>query len=285
MALNKWFCVSTCVLALACAKTSQRAPAFLEEIIPPILQVEVAPAYPPQAREQGLQGSVSLYLFVSDSGKVKLARISDSSGSDILDKAAIQYAKRLLFHPARRRGKPTSIWLTWEVGYKLQLQEPCFVAEKFFGELRHQMRLAEQASARRRDRILQRILDYHRKYVRLLDADPGRNFNDFVRQLVTAEVNERWANLWNDWPMRFVVFHDFVVRYPDSDLVAFATDRLLSLIKEDIERIKTEASQKESIREKEVVFLKTIYTFLHKEYPQALTGDLKTEAAKYLRQE
>lgn len=255
----------------------------MEEVVPPILKVDVAPAYPPQAREQGLQGSISLYLFISDSGKVKLARISDSSGYDILDKAAIQYAKRLLFYPARRGGKSTGIWLTWHVDYKLEPQQPCFVADKFFGELNHQMKLAEQASGRRRDRILQKILDYHRKYVRLLDADPGRNFNDFVRKLVAAEVNERWANLWNDWPMRFVVFHDFAVRYPNSNLVAFATERLLELIKQDILHIKQAAKKESNIRRKKDVLLRTIYEFLSDAYPHAIDEQMKPEAERYLQ--
>lgn len=99
MALNKGLCVSTCVLVFACAKVSQRTSASLEAIIPPILQADVGPVYPLHAREQGLQGSVGLYLLVTDSGQVKLVRISDSSGYDILDNAASQYAKRLQFHP------------------------------------------------------------------------------------------------------------------------------------------------------------------------------------------
>ena len=147
---------------------------------------------PTTRREQGLQGSVGLYLLVTDSGQVKLVRISDSSGYDILDNAAIQYAKRLQFHPASRRGKPTSIWLTWRVDYRLQLREPRFVADKFFEELSRQMRLAEQTSGRKRDRILQKILDYQQKYVRILDEEAGRNFNGYVRKLVRAEVSEYW---------------------------------------------------------------------------------------------
>ncbi len=98
-----------------------------------------------------------------------------------------------------------------------------------------------------------------------------------------AEVSEYWLNFWNEWPLRFVVFHDFVVRYPDSDLISFAEGRLLALMREDIESIKAEAGHNERVREKQHVFLKTIYTFLDAEYPQALTGDLKTEAEQYLQ--
>lgn len=167
--------------------------------------------------------------------------------------------------------------------YRLQLREPRFVADKFFEELSRQMRLAEQTSGRKRDRILQKILDYQQKYVRILDEEAGRNFNGYVRKLVRAEVSEYWLNFWNEWPLRFVVFHDFVVRYPDSDLISFVEGRLLALMREDIERIKAEAGHNERVREKLHVFLKTIYTFLATEYPQALTGELKTEAEQYLQ--
>ena len=52
-----------------------------------------APKYPPAALEQRLQGSVTLIITVRPDGLVETAEVTKSSGSVILDRAAMQQAK------------------------------------------------------------------------------------------------------------------------------------------------------------------------------------------------
>ena len=52
-----------------------------------------APKYPPAALEQRLQGTVTLIITVRPDGLVETAEVTKSSGSVILDRAAMQQAK------------------------------------------------------------------------------------------------------------------------------------------------------------------------------------------------
>jgi len=218
---------------------------------PPRLLVDIKPEYPKEALEQGLEGKVLLYLFLSEAGEVKSVRVSKSSGYKILDSAAVEYGKKLRFSPAMRHGKPLSVILTWEVEYD------ALTAEK--------------------------ILLEHEEYVDFSRKHPLRNYNEFLKKFILPEVYEQWKIFWDDWPLRFVVYHDFIIRFPSSGKTSIAKEKLIELLKEDIERIKFTAKSVSTIDEKKDLFLKNIYQFLNDHFPEAIDEKLRPEAEKYLK--
>lgn len=283
MYLRIVFCVVACGILLGCVSSpTYRPPAYSEDVQPPTLVEDSEPIYPKEAREKGLQGTVDMYLLVTDKGQVKKARIVKSSGYDILDSAATRYANRLQFDPARRESSPTSIWITWAVDYDLVSTVPSFVPSEYVRKIKDLYRRADQATGNERYELMEEILKGHDEYVQHTTRYPDINYNRYIRQFVKPEVHEQWRDFWQDWPLVFVVFHDFALRYPDSDHVAHAISRMVELIKNDIHRIKVGAEYNEDAWRKKDLFLKKIYTFLDDEYPHALTDDLRIEAEKYL---
>jgi hypothetical protein len=95
-------------------------------------------------------------------------------------------------------------------------------------------------------------------------------------------VASQWEIFFKDWPLRFIVYHDFIIRFPESDKTSFATSKLVELLIDDIKNIKTIAKSITSIERNRVDYLKTIYSFLNKNYPESITLDMKTEAEEYL---
>ncbi len=78
------------------------------------------PAYPPQSRRLGEQGSVQLLLYVLPNGHVGEARVNRSSGYPALDDAAMKEAKRAWrFVPLQSAGVATAGWVTIAVTFKL----------------------------------------------------------------------------------------------------------------------------------------------------------------------
>jgi len=59
------------------------------------------PLYPALARSRGWQGDVELWVRVAEDGRVLEARVHDSSGFEMLDRAAVDAVGRWRFHPAR----------------------------------------------------------------------------------------------------------------------------------------------------------------------------------------
>lgn|GEM_PF-4445291 len=64
--------------------------------------------YPAQARAAGIQGSCTIEVVVSSSGRVSSVKIVRSSGNRSLDAEALRCARSASFHPAMKNGKTLS---------------------------------------------------------------------------------------------------------------------------------------------------------------------------------
>lgn len=69
---------------------------------------KVDPSYPRSARRSGTEGSVMLSVQVKTNGRVGSVRVFKTSGSRVLDSAAIAAVKRWSFAPERKNGQAVS---------------------------------------------------------------------------------------------------------------------------------------------------------------------------------
>lgn len=78
------------------------------------------PEYPPASRRAGEAGTVTLQVFVLDSGRVGEVKIAKSSGFPKLDEAAVKEVQRnWRLVPGKEDGNPVSMWHTFQVTFKL----------------------------------------------------------------------------------------------------------------------------------------------------------------------
>ena len=78
-----------------------------------------APPYPRAARRSGDQGTVTLRVRVSAEGAPAQVELDRSSGSNLLDAAALEAVKRWRFAPARRGSEPIEAWVIVPVVFRL----------------------------------------------------------------------------------------------------------------------------------------------------------------------
>ena len=106
--------------ALAAPAVSAQAPgnpAPTELTVYPALQNanEVSAAlmreYPAQLRDAGIGGSPQVWIHVDSSGVVDDARISETSGHEALDTAALRVARVMRFKPGENRGEAVAAWV------------------------------------------------------------------------------------------------------------------------------------------------------------------------------
>jgi periplasmic protein TonB len=90
-------------------------------LVPPTPKVITRPAYPEAARRHEEQGTVDLMVRVLRDGSVGEVVVKKSSGSPILDQAAIAEAKRWQFVPGHRG--PKALDAVVEVPVRFQLVE------------------------------------------------------------------------------------------------------------------------------------------------------------------
>lgn len=86
----------------------------------PLYRINPPPKYPALARRRGVTGVVILEVFVDISGRVQDLKISHSSNSSLLDKAALRAVRRWQFRAGSVGGNPHSMWVRVPVRFQLQ---------------------------------------------------------------------------------------------------------------------------------------------------------------------
>ena len=79
-----------------------------------------APRYPPLARRTRQEGKVVLGVLVDTGGGASQIEVRNSSGSEVLDEAALDAVKRWRFVPARRGDQPVAAWVLIPINFTLQ---------------------------------------------------------------------------------------------------------------------------------------------------------------------
>ena len=75
-------------------------------------------AYPPMLRDAGIGGTVMVYLFIDENGRVANTVLSSSSGHTQLDQAALDVARVYRFKPAMNRDQAVPVWVVFPLTFR-----------------------------------------------------------------------------------------------------------------------------------------------------------------------
>ncbi|HSD60344.1 MAG TPA: energy transducer TonB [Burkholderiales bacterium] len=78
------------------------------------------PDYPVAARRRGQEGTVLLSVLVSEAGLPKEIRLAKSSGTPVLDEAALEAVKGWKFVPARQGAQSVAAWVEVPIRFRLE---------------------------------------------------------------------------------------------------------------------------------------------------------------------
>src|SRR5215467_6235538 len=90
--------------------------ASAQDLTPPVLETFVDAPYPEEARREALEGNVTLVLDVDASGKVTAASVKEGAGHGF-DEAALLAAKKFVFTPAQKDGKPVAARILYRYAF------------------------------------------------------------------------------------------------------------------------------------------------------------------------
>ena len=76
--------------------------------------------YPPLLRDAGIGGTVKVYFFIDETGKVGDYRIDQTSGHTALDDAALKVASVYRFSPALNRDKRVPVWVSFGITFQVR---------------------------------------------------------------------------------------------------------------------------------------------------------------------
>lgn len=76
--------------------------------------------YPPLLRDANIGGTVKVYFFVDERGRVADRRIHESSTHPSLDEAALAVAEAFRFRPALNRDQQVAVWVSIPIVFRVQ---------------------------------------------------------------------------------------------------------------------------------------------------------------------
>lgn len=73
--------------------------------------------YPPLLRDAGVGGTVLVWFFIDENGRVQNTQVRESSGHNALDQAALEVAEVFQFTPALNRDKQVPVWIALPITF------------------------------------------------------------------------------------------------------------------------------------------------------------------------
>ena len=101
-------------------------PVFTPYTVPPEVtnrdevQRALVREYPPLLRDAGIGGTVNVWFFIDETGKVKDTRLVATSGHPQLDDAALAVADIMKFTPAQNRDKVVPVWVQMPIKFEVR---------------------------------------------------------------------------------------------------------------------------------------------------------------------
>jgi TonB family protein len=178
-----------------------------ETVVPVLLDYDLY--YPDEARRQGMEGTVYVRVLVNRSGKAEEVVVAKSSGSYLLDSAAVRTAKTFTFSPAMMGDEALKAWVRVPIEFK-------------FIDVDYDQWLAEVEVMQRRiekrydDGAIEDLYDLYRQMIFSSGESPDFEINEYIRAVVVERTALVWQGYWAVYPARVVLYVDIIVRYPDS---------------------------------------------------------------------
>jgi TonB family protein len=182
-------------------------PARREIIVPVLLDYDLY--YPDEARRKGMEGTVHVRVLVNRNGKSEEVVIIRSSGSHLLDSAAVRTAKTFVFSPAMAGEEAQKTWVLVPIEFTFR--------DVDYEEWLAEVEIMQRKIAKKYEKeTVEELYDLYKQMIYSpWDADDVE-FNYYLRDMVVDGAARVWDGYWSEYPARIVLFVDIINRYPDS---------------------------------------------------------------------
>ncbi len=243
-----------------------------QDAAPQLIKDSLVFIYPPEARTKHLEGTVMLRILIDEEGNVNEASVLKSSGYDILDQTALNVAKGARFKPARIRGKKHSVWISWPLIFEITAMR--FIPEEWTKQAINLQQEAESNNSEKRAFAQQAIYYHYKDFATNMVENRNLLLNKTALAVVLPKVRRQWQEYEEAWPLTFVLFQDYILRYPDSPFRHEAEDYLVEYIKNEIFQLKVRGVSERLPKNLRDKFIQSLVAYLKQAYPERVPDDL-----------
>lgn len=256
------------LLILGCGHNVQKSEG--QSFVPPTVKVQPRFFYPATAQENSYSGISKIIITISNTGTVEKASIIKSSGYAILDNAALDYCKSIVFNPAVRDGKAVISRVEWDVKFNLAGQK--IDPGDYLKKIKDLYKEAALLNGSQKDAVAGEILKCHNNYVQ--NMRDALNFNVVLKDVLTPALFENWKDYWHIGPLSFLVYYDFIQRFPQYNDSAGINSMIHNALKADINYIKSSNPANREMRKDKEDLLNKIREFVREKYPDFLLEEV-----------
>ena len=204
-------------------------------VYPRLLSKHISLQYPPEAFENRIEGLVILHVLVDEQGKVARARVYQSSGSDLLDQSALEMIKNAEFEPGVVDGEIRELWIKQPIDFRLDKKELSWFVISEWRETAL-MLLAEiySDSTDMNPGKLKNLFYNYQFMVHRCSEYRSLKANRSILALVNKPLSEKWMDFENLWPLGFILYQDYMVRFPESYYAKISKDEMVYYLKQEI---------------------------------------------------
>lgn len=235
-----------------------------DTITAPILKEEPKLIYPLIAQQSNWSGTTVIIFKIDEEGKVDQTRVQSSSGYTSLDKAAEKYCKGLVFIPATQSGENISASMKWEVEFNLKDFGRKILA--IVNDVKDLYYDIKSSTALEKPLLHKEILSHHNYMVK--NIRDGIKLNEYMYAVILEELSREWNPVSEYYPLTFLLYHDFLLRFPDYDSVSVVKSRMEQAVKQDINYLMTSNNMGYEYRINKEILIQKIKKLFKNEYPE-----------------
>lgn len=211
-------------------------------VYPKLLSTHIAFEYPREAYEYNISGSVQLKVMIDEQGNVALADIYRSSGSQLLDQSALDMIKTAKFEPGTVNGKVEKFWLNIPINYNLDVEKLSkFEIQTWLDSVRYYY--SELGTGNTESELIAMNELFFEYQFMAHKSSETRSFeaNKSILQVIDQRISEKWGNFEQLWPLGFILFKDYMDRFPDSYYAQRSKEELINYLTREIKLTESQA--------------------------------------------
>jgi TonB family protein len=241
-----------------------------ENYTPPVQKNHPRLLYPKIAQERAFSGDIKAVVLVSKTGSVDKVEIIEPSGHEVLDNSAVNYCKSLVYTPAKRNGEavPARVMLS----LKFNFSDPDWNVQEYISEVTELYEEIENLEGAEKQEAQREVLLKHNEFI--ANNQDALNFNASIKEVVSPNTADEWKQEWNSWPLSFLVYHDFIQRYPNYDSLAEVKAQLKNAVQEDINYITNSVIEEPDAQIQKNNAILKIKRFIELNYPDITLNEL-----------
>jgi TonB family protein len=222
----KFFSILIPVFILINCHSERKPHPFIVQ--PKLLSTKEPLAYPVEALNLGIEGKTVIRILVDTDGYITESTILESSGSHLLDESALKMVKSSLYEPGTIDGVPGIFELHIPMYFKLGNTYDLLndIDEWLEQTLLYQEEI-ERATAESKSESYENLFFHYQEMAQEISYTRSKDVNNIILDIVAKSVSRDWREYRDKWPLGFLLYQDYIKRYPDSKYISNSLDGLI----------------------------------------------------------